>query len=307
MQILLTGSTGAIGRRLLPVLLRAGHEVVCLVRDERRFHAEDLDEAMTSRVRLIEGDLTRAESLRAIPRDVEAAYYLVHSMADSHRDFAELERRSATNFAEAIRGTAARQIIYLSGISNEPRLSHHLQSRRDVEETLRASGVPLTVLRAAIVVGPGSASFQIIRDLVEKLPVMVAPKWLKTRCQPIALDDVIEYLSGVLLLESSYGKTLDIGGPDVLTYEEMLLRYAAARGLRREIIPVPVLTPKLSSLWLYFVTEASYPLARSLVDSMRNEVVVKRTGIEDIVPIHLHTYDEALQMALTNEATAAVS
>jgi uncharacterized protein YbjT (DUF2867 family) len=295
MKILLTGATGYVGRQLLPALVREGHHVVCLVRDPRRLQIED---ALGRQVRVIEGDLTREGSLGAIPGDIDAAYYLVHSMADTHRDFVSLERASARNFARAIGATAAKQVIYLSGISNVARLSPHLTSRRETETTLRDSGVPVTVLRAAIIIGEGSASFEIIRDLVERLPIMVAPRWLRTRCQPISIENVVEYLVGVLSLEPAYGKTLDIGGPDILTYEEMLLRYAEARGLRRKIVAVPVLTPKLSSLWLKLVTSTSYPLARSLVDSMKNEVVVERAGIEDLVPLRLDGYDEAIGRTL---------
>jgi uncharacterized protein YbjT (DUF2867 family) len=299
MKILLTGSTGYIGRRLLPVLVEAGHQVVCLVRDKRRFDFDDFSPEFLQQVTVVEGDLTHPSSLKVIPEDIDAAYYLVHSMSSSDGDFSHLEKLAAQHFGERISQTRARQIIYLGGIVNDTGLSHHLQSRKDTEQILQESGVPVTVLRAAIIIGSGSASFEIIRDLVEKLPVMIAPKWLKTRCQPIGIRNVIEYLTGVLLRDSTYHQVFDIGGPDILTYQEMLWGYARVRRLRRWILTVPVLTPKLSSLWLYFVTSTSYTLARSLVDSMRNEVICQKKGIEQHVPIQLFSYRESLEMAFT--------
>ena len=299
MKVLLTGSTGYIGRRLLPVLVNDGHQVVCLVRDKRRFDWEDFDEDFLSHVEVVEADLDNRKSLDVLPGDIDAAYYLVHSLTSSYSGFSEMENRTAENFADWIRNTKARQIIYVGGITNDDNLSEHLQSRRNVEDVLRNSDVPLTVLRAAIIIGSGSASFEIIRDLVEKLPVMIAPKWLNSRCQPIAIRNVIEYLVGVLDSKKTFGKIYDIGGPDVLTYKEMLLEYGRKRKLKRYILSVPVLTPKLSSLWLYFVTTTSYPLARNLVDSMKHDVIVKHTGIDDIVPVKKLCYREALDKAFS--------
>jgi uncharacterized protein YbjT (DUF2867 family) len=303
MKILLTGANGYIGRRLLPALLEAGHEVTCLVRDRRRF----LDAGTPSstegdipreRVHVIEGDLLDSSSLATIPDDLDAAYYLVHSMGSSSQAFPELERRSAANFAAAMKQRDCRRIIYLSGISNADNLSTHLASRHEVESILASeSRVPVTVLRAAIIIGSGSASFEIIRDLVEKLPVMIAPKWLRTRCQPIAIRNVIDYLVGVLGNNQTIGRSFDIGGPDILTYQQMLLGYAAERGLKRSIIPVPFLTPRLSSYWLYFVTSTSFPLARSLVDSMKNEVICAETTIRDLIPLELIPYRAAVARA----------
>lgn len=304
MKILLTGANGYIGRRLLPALLEAGHDVTCLVRDRRRFLAGDSgrspadDSIPRNRVQVIEGDLLDCASLDAIPSDLDAAYYLVHSMGSGAEAFPELERRAATNFARTMAEKDCRRIVYLGGISNAENLSAHLASRQEVESVLaEESGLPVTVLRAAIIIGSGSASFEIIRDLVEKLPVMIAPKWLRTRCQPIAVRNVIEYLVGVLDCEETAGRTFDIGGPDVLTYQEMLLGYAAERGLKRKIIPVPFLTPRLSSYWLYFVTSTSFPLARSLVDSMKNEVICAETGIRDLIALELIAYREAVARA----------
>ncbi|ADR21408.1 epimerase [Marivirga tractuosa] len=294
MKILLTGANGYIGRRLLPVLVMQGHEVICLVRDKRRIELED---KIIDKVQFYEADLLKPEQLQNLPKDIEAAYYLVHSMGSSSKSFQEMEKNTALNFVGAINETTCEHIIYLSGISNDDSLSKHLTSRKNAESILAEANASLTVLRAAIIIGSGGASFEIIRDLVEKLPIMVAPKWLRTRCQPIAIRNVINYLSGIIGKEESFGKTYDIGGPDILTYKEMLLIFAQVRGLKRYIITLPVLTPRLSSYWLHFVTATSYKIASSLVDSMKNEVIVENKGIEDIVPQKLIAYSEAVKMA----------
>jgi uncharacterized protein YbjT (DUF2867 family) len=218
-------------------------------------------------------------------------------MSSSNLDFTKMEAISAQNFVAFINTTTAKQTIYLSGIVNDADLSAHLLSRKNVEDILKSATAPLTVLRAAIIIGSGSASFEIIRDLVEKLPVMVAPKWLKTRCQPIGIRNVIEYLQGVLLKQESFHQTFDIGGTEILTYKQMLYGFAKMRGLKRLIITIPVLTPKLSSLWLVFVTSTTYSLARSLVNSMRNEVICNDTRIQQIVPTKILSYEESLQLA----------
>jgi uncharacterized protein YbjT (DUF2867 family) len=297
MNILLTGSTGYIGRRLLPELLAAGHHVVCLVRDKRRFDWEDFNDAQHKHITVCEGDLQKPESLETAPRQIDMAYYLVHSMSSSHNQFMDAESYSAHNFVQYINQTTARQVVYLSGIVNDADLSDHLLSRKQVEDILKTSTVPVTVLRAAIIIGSGSASFEIIRDLVEKLPVMVAPRWLSTRCQPISIRNVIDYLMGVIGRKETYGQSFDIGGTDVLTYKQMLLEFARERGLRRWIITVPVLTPKLSSLWLVFVTSTSYSLARALVNSLRNEVICSDDRLQKLIPVKLLSYREALQVA----------
>jgi uncharacterized protein YbjT (DUF2867 family) len=297
MKILLTGSTGYIGRRLLPVLLQEGHKVVCVVRDKRRFNLENFSEALLKNIIVVEADLTDAESLGSLPFDIDAAYYLVHGMGTSEKNFKSLEEVQALNFTNYINNTSAKQVIYLGGISNDKKLSVHLASRQSVEQILALSKIPLTVLRAAIIIGSGSASFEIIRDLVEKLPVMVAPKWLSSKCQPIGIRNVVEYLRGVLLNAETYNHSFDIGGTDILTYKEMLLIYARVRKLKRLIIPVPILSPRLSSLWLYFVTSTSFSLARSLVSSLKNEVVCKDQSIRHIVPTKVLSYEESLNMA----------
>lgn len=295
MKILLTGANGYIGTRLIPVLLAAGHQVVCLVRDVRRLKE---DYANNKSIEIIEADLLDKESLKKIPIDINAAYYLVHSMgADLHK-FYELENTSAQNFIEALNSTRCEQIIYLGGIVNSDKLSTHLSSRLNVENVLKSSQIPVTILRAAIIIGSGSASFEIIRDLGEKLPIMTAPKWILTKCQPIAIRDVLTYLSEVLNNEKCYDQTFDIGGPDILTYKDMILTYAKVRGLSRKILVIPFLSPRISSYWLYFVTSTSFSLAQSLVDSMKNEVVCGENRIRDIINIELINYDHAIYLAL---------
>ncbi|MBX2954847.1 MAG: SDR family oxidoreductase [Cyclobacteriaceae bacterium] len=297
LTILLTGSTGYIGRRLLPVLLEQGHHIICLVRDKRRFDFEDFSEEHQQHLSVVEADLNNPDTLKQLPKEIDLAYYLVHSMSTSE-DFLALEQKSAETFVGYINLTTAKQIIYLSGIVNDPSLSKHLSSRKNVEDILSQSTARLTVLRAAIIIGSGSASFEIIRDLVEKLPVMIAPKWLKSRCQPIGIRNVIEYLIGVILKEETFGQSFDIGGPDIVTYKEMLMGYARVRGLKRWIIPVPVLSPQLSSHWLYFVTSTSFTLAKSLVSSLKNEVICSDNRIQTIVPLKLLNYEETLRLTL---------
>ena len=293
MKILLTGASGYIGKRLLPVLLEEGHEVICLVRNKDRFKSHY---SSNEGINIIEIDLLSPVN-NSIPKDIDIAYYLVHSMSSSNGDFTKLENTSAVNFISLLGATNCKHIVYLSGISNEPHLSKHLDSRRNVETVLANCKIPLTVLRASIIVGSGSASFEIIRDLVEKLPVMIAPKWLNTKCQPIAIRDVIKYLSGIKLKTESYNRIFDIGGKDILTFKEMLLIFAGIRGLRRFVFTIPVLTPKLSSYWLYFVTAISFKLASSLVDSMKIETVCKLKGIDDIISIITLSYKEAVMFA----------
>ncbi|WP_166334549.1 SDR family oxidoreductase [Sphingobacterium chungjuense] len=294
MKILLTGATGYIGKRILPALLQAGHEVVCLARDAGRLALQTQGD---HKISVVEADLTDAATLDQIPKDIDVAYYLVHSMGSSGGNFGDTERISAENFAQAIQKTNAKQIIYLSGIVNSRELSAHLASRKLVEDVLRAGTVPVTALGAGIIIGSGSASFEIIRDLVEKLPVMVAPKWLNSKCQPIAIRNVIEFLLVVLLQEELYDKHIDIYGPDLLTYQQMLVQFAEVRNLKRRIFIVPVLTPKLSSYWLYLITSTSFGLARHLVDSMRIDVIPTQNEWAERLGIQLIPYREAIKLA----------
>lgn len=290
MKILLTGSTGYIGKRLLPLLVNDGHEVICCVRDKSRFNTQS---SLLDKLTIIEIDLLNKESLKKIPKDIDISFYLVHSMSSS-RDYGSLEKECAVNFRNALKGTNVKQVIYLSGIINEDKLSEHLQSRKNVEIELAKGEFPLTTLRAGIIIGSGSASFEIIRDLAEKLPVMIAPKWLKTKCQPIGVSDVLKFLSLSMGNEKTFNGSFDIGGPTVLTYKEMLLGYAKARHLKRKILSVPVMTPRLSSYWLYFVTSTSYKLAVALVNSMKVEVVCRDNILNQILEINPISYNESL-------------
>lgn len=294
MKILLTGVTGYIAQRLLPALLEKGHEVVCCVRDKNRLNIKNYH---ATRITVIEVDFLKKESLQNIPNDIDVAYYLIHSMSTQSKDFDDMEEVCATNFKNIIEQTNARQVIYLSGISNAEELSKHLSSRKNVETLLSGARFALTTLRAGIIVGSGSASFEIIRDLVEKLPFMITPRWLNTKCQPIAIRNVVEFLIGVIGKTETYNNSYDIGGPDILTYKEMLLRFAKIRGLKRRIVVVPVMTPRISSYWLYFVTATSYALAKNLVNSMKVEVVCKPNSLAKLLDIQPIDYDSSIKLA----------
>lgn len=294
MKILLTGVTGYIGQRLLQVLLDQGHHVICCVRDAKRFKFHEYNK---ENITLLEVDFFTGDGLQSVPDDLDVAYYLIHSMSTLHGDFENMEATCATNFRKRLEQTRVKQVIYLSGIVNEKELSKHLTSRKHVEDILSHATFALTTLRAGIIVGSGSASFEIIRDLVEKLPVMIAPKWLKTRCQPIGIRNVIQFLERVKGLEFTYDKSFDIGGPDILTYKEMLLKFAKIRNLRRYIWVVPFMTPKISSYWLYFVTSTSYALAKNLVNSMKVEVVCTPNNLAEMLGITLLDYDTSIRLA----------
>jgi uncharacterized protein YbjT (DUF2867 family) len=305
MKILLTGTTGYIGQSLLPALLKDDHEVVCCVRDRDRF---DVSRYQSDKLSVIEVNFLDSSTLGVIPDDIDVAYYLIHSMSSEDSEFETLEKQSAENFKERIQTTNTKQVIYLSGIVNDANLSRHLTSRKSVEEILSSASFHLTTLRAGIILGSGSASFEIMRDLVEKLPIMIAPKWLNTKSQPIAIRNVVEYLKGVLLFEKAFDNSFDIGGPEILTYKEMLLGFAKIRNLKRRIITVPVMTPKLSSYWLYFVTSTSYTLASHLVSSMNVEVICRENNLRELLDIHLLTFDRAIRLAfekIQNESVVA--
>ena len=295
MKILLTGATGYIGKRLLPILLDQNHHVVCAVRDLNRFPKGGI--YSHANISFLEVDFLKELPDTSAIEDIDAAYYLVHSMSSSTSDFASLEAKSAENFVKLVSNTNCKQIIYLGGIANQNDLSKHLASRENVETILRSGTIPVTALKAGIIVGSGSASFEIIRDLVEKLPVMITPKWLNTKSHPIAIRNVLQFLSGVLLQEDTLGKSFDIAGPEVLTYKEMLLQFGEARGLKRYIFTVPVMTPRLSSYWLYFVTATSYKLAVNLVDSMKIEVIAKPNKLANKLEIELIPYKQAVNRA----------
>lgn len=294
-RIVLTGATGYIGKRLLPLLVSKGYKVICIVRDKNRFSPPP---SLNRFVEIVEGDLLNPVSLLAIPDDIDGAYYLVHSMSAS-TGYADMEKQSAINFREAMNARSLKHLIYLGGIANEEKLSDHLASRLAVENELAKGSYHFTALRAGIIIGSGSASYEIIRDLVEKLPVMVAPKWLNTRCQPIAVSDVLKFLSLTMFNKETYDRNFDIGGPEILTYKEMLLGYARVRKVKRYICTVPLMTPRLSSYWLYFITSTSYKLAVSLVDSMKVEVVCRDNSLAGIVDLSTTGYSESVQQTLS--------
>lgn len=294
MKILLTGANGYIGMRLLPLLLEEGHEVICAVRDANRL---SISSEMQTKIKIVIIDFLKPVKDDVLPKDLDAAYYLIHSMSSSTEDFDEKEQLAAQHFNEYLKPTACKQIIYVGGIANEKNLSKHLWSRKNVERILSKGDAKLTVLRAAIIVGSGSASFEIIRDLCEKLPIMITPKWVKTKCQPIAIRDVLTYLTRVLGNEKCYDDSFDIGGPDVLSYKQMMLEYSKFRKINLSIFTIPFLSPKLSSYWLYFVTSTSYKLALNLVDSMRIEVITKDKRLQEMLDVTPLSYVKAIELA----------
>ncbi len=293
MKILVTGTTGYIAKRLILKLINKGHQLTCCVRDLNRIPEEIKHQ---KNIVFIKVDFLNTKDT-CLPKDIDAAYYLIHSMSKTASGFEKLEKICAENFKFLVEKTSCKQVIYLSGIVNDSSLSKHLQSRFEVEKTLQSKQYALTTFRAGIIVGSGSASFEIIRDIVEKLPVMITPKWLNTKTQPIAIRDVLSFLERSVGSNELYNKSYDICGPEVLTYKEMLLEFGKVRGLRRYIITLPVLTPKLSSYWLYFVTSTSFTLAQALVDSMKVEVIAKESRINEILKINPITYRSAVQLA----------
>ena len=294
MKILVTGATGYIGKRLIPLLSNSNHHVVCAVRDKLR---ADKSYAEDNTIDVIETDFLEPKSLHTIPKDIDVAFYLIHSMSNSSNDFQTLEEQCALNFKNAIEHTNVKQVIYLSGITNDNNLSKHLESRKHVEDCLASDSYGLTIFKAGIIVGSGSSSFEIIRDLVEKLPFMIAPKWLNTKTQPLAVRDVLSFLHNSIGKKELYDRAFDVFGPEILTYKEMLMQFAEVRGLKRYILTVPVMTPKLSSYWLYFVTSTSYKLASSLVDSMGVQIIGTPSRINTILDVQPKSYKQAVALA----------
>ncbi len=295
--VLVTGATGYIGGRLVPLLIDRGDDVVVLVRNP-----DKLDPVIRSQVRVVQGDVGDLAAVAAAAEGADTAYYLVHSMS-SEEGFVDHDRRLAAAFREGCARGGAGQIVYLGGLGrdDDPDLSPHLRSRHEVGHVLRAGTVPVTELRAAIIIGSGSASFEMLRALVEVLPVMVVPRWVtSTRCQPVAVRDVLHHLAGVQGDERAYGRILEVGGPDVLTYRQMMDAYAEAAGLaRRLILPVPVLTPRLSALWIQFVTPLPIGLARALVDSLINDVVVEDRDVRTLFPHEALGFRESVTRAIS--------
>jgi uncharacterized protein YbjT (DUF2867 family) len=293
-MVLVTGATGYVGGRLVPRLLETGSPVRVLARDPARLAGR----AWAGRVEIVRGDVLDPATLPAALEGIDVAYYLVHSMGD-HGAFAARDVEAARAFAGAARVAGVRRIVYLGGLGDaEAGLSDHLRSRQDTGEALRASGVPVTEFRAAVVVGSGSISFEMIRWLVERLPVMLCPRWVYQRIQPIAIADVLSYLAAAPNVEEAAGKVVEIGGADILTYREMMLGYARKRGLRRRLVPIPILTPRLSSHWVRWMTPVPYAIARPLVEGLRNEVVVRDDSARRLFPgIHPLSYEQALDRA----------
>lgn len=294
--VLLTGATGYVGGRLLPLLVADGWRVRCLARQP-----EQLSPRVPAGVEVVQGDLLDAASLSAAMQGVGAAFYLVHSMGATG-DFETQDRLAAENFAAAARAAGVQRIIYLGGLGeDEQDLSAHLRSRHEVGERLRANAVPVIEFRASIIIGSGSVSFEMIRALVERLPVMVTPRWVRMRAQPIAIGDVLAYLRAALCLKMDGGAVVEIGGPDQVSYSDLMREYARQRGLRRWMIPVPLLTPRLSSLWLGLVTPLYARVGRKLVDSLRHPTVVRDDSAQRLFPIRLIGVREAMARALRNE------
>ena len=293
MRVLVTGATGFVGGRLVAALLGAGHDVTVLVRDADRYR----EGHPTEGVRIVEGDLLEPGSF-ADAMDVEAAYYLVHSMR-AGADFAERDRRAARTFERAATDAGVTRVIYLGGLGEEgDQLSSHLRSRREVETILGEGSYALTTLRAAVVIGAGSASFDMIRQLAGRLPIVITPKWVRNDCQPIAIRDAVAYLVGILDAPETAGGTYQIGGPEVLTYGEMMERTARLMGRRLRVLPVPVLTPRLSAYWVDLVTDVPKSVAHPLILGLKNPVVVTDDAITDHVDVAPTPFEEAVRAAL---------
>ncbi len=295
MRILVTGANGYVGGRLVPHLLARGHTVRCMVRDQARLQGR----AWAEHVDIVTGDVLTPASLVPALTNIDVAYYLVHSLG-AGRDFHDHDVRAATAFGEAAAAAGVGRIVYLGGLGDaNDALSEHLRSRQDTGAALRSAGVPVTEFRAAVIVGSGSVSFEMIRYLAERVPVMICPSWVYTRIQPIAIRDVIQYLADAIDAPESAGQVVEIGGSDVLTYGEMMMGYARLRKLRRWLVPVPFLTPRLSSYWVHLVTPIPAEIARPLIEGLRNEVIVRndsaRTLFPRIVPV---SYAEAVRRAL---------
>lgn len=271
MKVLVAGATGFVGSHLVPALQAEGHSVRCLSRN-----AERASSRLPASVEIVRGDVHDAPSLAAAMDGTDAAYYLVHSMETSEFDFEERDRDAARQFAMAAGRAGIKRIFFLGGLGDEAsQLSAHLRSRQEVGELLRSGPTPVTEFRAGLIIGPGSASYVMLQQLVERLPVMITPQWVETRTQPIAIADVVRYLVDALMDESGEDATYEIGGPEVMTYRSMMMRYAGARGLKRIMLPVPVLTPRLSSYWVDVITDVSAALARPLIEGLRSEMIVR--------------------------------
>lgn len=293
--ILVTGATGYIGGRLVPCLLEEGYTVRCFVRDPRRLATRP----WSDQVEIVQGDVLKPETLAETLDGIDVAYYLIHSLSAGEDEFAERDRRAADNFAQAAADAGVQRIIYLGGIEpKSEKLSKHMASRLETGKHLRAGAVPVTEFQAAVIVGSGSLSFELIRYLTERLPVLITPQWVRTPTQPIAIRNVLQYLTQALAVPESTGRVIEIGGEDVLTYEDMFRIYAEVRGLNRILIDVPVLTPRLSSHWVGLVTPINNRIARPLIEGLDNEVIVHDDTARQLFDIDLLSYEAAVRLAL---------
>jgi len=294
-NVLVTGCSGYVGSQLVPALLERGHYVVCMTRDPRKVTSK-----FPRRVNVVQADALDPTSLAPVLRGIDVAYYLIHSLSAGEQEFRAIDQEAARNFASAAKAAGVKRIIYLGGLGNpNQELSAHLQSRQETSECLREYGPPLTDFRSAVVIGAGSISFEMLRYLTERVPIMICPRWVTTRIQPIGIDDVVSYLVAALDEPRSEGRTIDIGSPSIETYRTMMLKYAAQRGLRRPLLQVPVLTPRLSSYWVDLVTPIPASISRPLIEGLRSEVVCSNDLAQQIFPqIRPLSYDEALERAL---------
>jgi len=290
-KILVAGATGFIGRRLTWSLLKKGLPVRCMVRRP--------DAVLPEGAERVFGDVLELRSLAEPLHDVDTAFYLVHSMAGGRAGFERRDREAVENFTSMANRAGVRRVIYLGGLGETgTSLSDHLASRLEVANILKGGRFHTTFLRAAVIIGAGSASFEMIKSLVERLPFMITPRWVSTRCQPIAVGDVIRYLVGCLEDENTVGETFDIGGPDILTYRDMMERFASISGKSLLIVPTPFLTPRLSSYWVGLVSTVSPSIAIPLIEGLKNEVVCRENRIRNVIPFTLTGYDEAVRIAL---------
>ena len=295
-RVLVFGASGYIGTNLVQRLLSSSCPLRASARNRQVLEGRDWPG-----VELVEADALKVETLGAALSDVDVAYYLVHSMAAGD-DFPRLDRQAAANFARAASETGVRRIVYLGGLLPSQPVSEHLRSRRETGDILRAGQVPVTEIRAGMIVGPGSAAFEVIRDLVNHLPVMITPRWVHTRSSPIALDNLLDYLQRVPYLEQAAGRCYDVGGPEVLTYEQIMRQYGETVGKLPVIIPVPVLSPRLSSYWLRLVTSVPTPIARALIEGLRQDVIADDAAIRELVPLHLMSFRQSVRSTLQAES-----